>query len=93
MTRKEFDAGWQLMIIQPWGRGHEYQMRTYYRALSTLPALVWWSVALKYAWGNRWPSLYDIQDGADTLINRMLYGFPPDPDTFRKDAWPTHGKA
>jgi len=68
MTRDEFQTGWILLTIQPWGRRYSgtdmtarVQQEFYYQRVHTLPHAGWESACELFASGDHWPSVEDVR--------------------------------
>lgn len=73
MTKQDFFSGWQLLVIQPWGRIYNKvdengqpardavsQFQMYYEALKWAQPMAWMKVARQYAAGSKWPSVDEL---------------------------------
>lgn len=68
MTKAEFQAGYALLTVQPWGKMYRgntpeatIQAELYYRHVNQANPHVWQAICEANATGEKWPSLADLK--------------------------------
>lgn len=87
MTRKEFMAGWSLLVLQPWGWRYNKvggdgqptsealaQIEFYFSKLSWAHPQAWRQVVELYAEGKEWPSVQELRISLQTINARFVVG-------------------
>lgn len=89
MTHAEFAKGWTLLITQTWGwryRGmtdqgqpndeSATQLEFYYREIRWAQGAAWMDVAMRFARGEKWPSVNELQLALRYVNGRYVKALP-----------------
>jgi len=90
MTEVEFNAGWRLLLLQPWAYrykainefgelssdAHEQRL-FYFEQLKACDGKAWLRIAKEYAKGKEWPALDTLKRSLSSVVSRSTESLDP----------------